>query len=136
MPIVEWSEILSLGMEPFDTHHKHLVGLLNRTYDDFTSGASKERISAVLDELIDYACYHFAAEELWMKENKYPRLKKHLEEHEVFSQKVVVLQKDFYADKAGVSLGVLNFLKEWLIEHIMASDADYSSFARKEGSLV
>jgi len=131
MPIVDWSEIFSLELEPFDAHHKHLVGLLNKTYDDFTANASKENLATVLDELGDYACYHFAAEELWMVENQYPRLKEHFQEHEVFSQKVVTLKKEFYDNKTGVSLEVLTLIREWLIAHIMNSDADYSSFARK-----
>ncbi len=87
MPIVDWGEILSLGMEPFDSHHKHLVGLLNKTYDDFTAGASKESLAMVLHELADYACYHFAAEKLWMEENNYPHIESHVAEHEVFSKK-------------------------------------------------
>lgn len=131
MPIVEWSQVFSLNLEPFDSHHQHLVGLLNKTYDDFTAGASKENLAAVLDELVDYACYHFAAEELWMQENDYQRLKQHTEEHEVFSRKVVTLQKDFFNNKAGVSLEVLTFIKEWLIAHIMSSDADYAALAHK-----
>ncbi len=67
MPIIEWNEQFVLGVPEFDEHHQHLVMLLNKTYDDFINGASKETLSLILDELIDYATYHFAAEEHWMK---------------------------------------------------------------------
>lgn len=135
MPIFVWDESFELGIELFDEHHRHLVGLLNKTYDNFTSGTRNESIESVLDELIDYATYHFAAEEHWMKEHRYPDLRQHQEEHERFSRRVVEIQNDYHSLKAKLSLEVLSFLKRWLSDHILNTDAEYGLFYRSFSSL-
>ncbi|MDR3580599.1 MAG: bacteriohemerythrin [Oryzomonas sp.] len=128
MSIFVWDKSFELGIEQFDEHHRHLVGLLNKTYDDFTAGISQESLGSTLDELIDYATYHFAAEEHWMKKHRYPDLQQHQGEHERFSRRVVEIQKDYHGRKAKLSLEVLSFLKDWLSFHILKTDAAYGKF--------
>ena len=128
MPIIEWNDCFCLGIQQFDEHHQHLVGLINKIYDDFASGAPSENVGDVLGELIDYSIYHFAAEEYWMNENAYPRLAEHRVEHDSFSGSVVEMQKDFRAGRSTLTLEVLSFLKNWLTNHIFQSDTDYARF--------
>lgn len=128
MPLIEWNEQFLLGVPQFDEHHEHLVNLLNTTYDDFINGASNKSSQTILDELIDYATYHFSAEEYWMEKNNYPRLVKHQGEHKYFVDRVVTLQKDFHDGREKMSLEILSFLKNWLSSHILGSDADYGDF--------
>lgn len=128
MPIIEWKESYALGIQEFDEHHKHLVGLLNRTFEQCISGTSSKNLETVLDELIDYATYHFAAEEYWMREHKYPKLVEHRAEHSRFTARVVEIQKDYLSRKGHLSLEVLAFMKAWLTDHILKTDADYGRF--------
>jgi len=128
MPLIEWNDSFALGVQQFDEHHQHLIGLLNRTYDDFTACTPSDSLGDVLDELIEYAIYHFAAEEYWMNENSYPKLAEHRAEHDRFSSRVVEMQKDFHAGRTALTLEVLSFLKNWLTNHILQSDADYGRF--------
>jgi hemerythrin len=129
MPILEWDKSFELGVAQFDEHHRQLVSLLNETYDNFTSGANYETLGAVLDKLIDYATYHFAAEEYWMDLNKYDGLQQQREEHNKFSRRVAEIQKDFHKGKAHLSIEVLTFLRNWLTDHILKIDAEYGRFA-------
>jgi hemerythrin len=129
MPLLTWNETFQLGIDEFDNHHKHLVDLLNKTYDGFTQEASHEELATVLDELIDYATYHFAAEEYWMGVNKYPNLSQHSKEHERFCQRVIQFLRHFHNGKALLSLRVLQFLNSWLKTHILETDAEYGRFA-------
>ena len=73
MPIVEWNDSFLVGVEPFDEHHKHLVDLLNRSYNELEHDAPLESYGELLDELSDYVSYHFVREELWMMESSYFR---------------------------------------------------------------
>jgi len=130
MALVEWQEMFELGIDEFDDHHKHLVNLLNMTYDGFTCGASNEELGAVLDELADYATYHFAAEEYWMGVNEYPELSKHSREHEKFCNRLTEILNDFHNGNDCLSLEVLTFIMNWLTHHILETDADYGYFAR------
>lgn len=130
MPFMEWSEKYELGITKFDDDHKQLVNLLNRTYRSFTDGAKQDEIMMVLDELCDYATYHFSAEEHWMRVNKYPGLPDHIEEHEKFCNRVTEIQKDIHKGRESLSLEVLTFLMNWLTNHILVSDAVYGVFAK------
>uniref|UniRef100_C6E9L5 Uncharacterized protein n=1 Tax=Geobacter sp. (strain M21) TaxID=443144 RepID=C6E9L5_GEOSM len=41
MPIVAWDVSLSVGNDVIDEHHRHLVGLLNKAYDEFCDNKSQ-----------------------------------------------------------------------------------------------
>ncbi|HBA88324.1 MAG TPA: hemerythrin [Geobacter sp.] len=136
VPIIEWQEKFKLGIEPSDTHHQHLVMLLNTAYDNFVAKVPVAEFGAVLDELVDYATYHFNAEELWMRENGYPKLEEHIEMHNYFTRRVTEIQKDLLHERNNVPLEVLTFLAGWLSNHILVADADFSRIAassRKAG---
>lgn len=128
MLIFEWNDSFLVGVEPFDGHHKHLVDLLNRSYAELAHGASLESCGELLEELSDYISYHFVAEELWMMENTYPRYEQHIAEHNNYIKHLQEFQQDCRLGKAETSLEVFTFLRRWLIEHILKSDADYGRF--------
>lgn len=128
MQVVKWDDSLSLGVEPFDDHHKHLVGLLNETYDMFIAGENTSAMEEVIDELIDYATYHFSSEELWMVKLNYPKQEEHKRQHEEFSSRVVGFQRDLILKGNSPTIEVLSFLQRWLVEHIKQSDGEYSRF--------
>lgn len=129
MPIIEWSSTFSLGVQQIDEHHQQLVRLLNKVYDDFTNGAPDTQTCIVLHELFEYATYHFGAEEDWMKENGYPGLDGHIDQHEEFSGKLVEMVNDYLIGKPNLSSEVFTFLTDWLLNHILKADAAFVSFA-------
>lgn len=128
MPIVEWNESFLVGVEPFDEHHKQLVELLNRSYTELVYDAPLESCGELLDELSDYVSYHFVAEELWMMENSYPRYEEHIAEHNNYIKQLQEFQKDYKQGRTETSLEVFTFLRRWLVEHILKSDAEYGRF--------
>jgi hemerythrin len=132
MPIIVWDDSFTLGVQQFDEHHQHLVGLLNRAYDDFTAGAGPESVDSLLDELVDYATYHFAAEEHWMCEHSYPKLEEHRAEHDRFSARVVEMLKSDRIDRSSLLLEVLTFLNNWLVNHILQVDTEYAQHVVSE----
>lgn len=130
MPYVEWDASFLLGIQEFDEHHKHLVDLLNRAYDDFQSGTHLDDIDAILEEMLEYATYHFAAEERWMKGCGYPGTEKHCTEHADFTRKVVEMARNGSPDKLMLIMEVMAFLNYWLVDHILKTDAEYGQFVR------
>lgn len=130
MPFVEWDTSFNTGIAEFDEHHHYLVDLLNKTYDDYIFGAPDEAFADVLTGLVEYAGYHFAAENAWMREHSYPKEAEHTQEHDSFIQKITQFEQDFQNGNSSISLDVLTFLKTWLKHHILESDADYSRFIR------
>lgn len=128
MPIVEWNDGFLIGVEMFDEHHKRLVSLLNQSYDEFVGGAPITTSSDLLDELFEYAAYHFEAEDLWMGKSLYPGREQHIWEHTIFAQQLNRIRQDFIDRKTSTPLEIMTFLKEWLANHILKSDADMGHF--------
>lgn len=132
MPIVEWNDSFLVGVEPFDEHHKHLVDLLNRSYTELLNDAPMESCGELLEELSDYVSYHFVSEELWMMENSYSQYEQHIAEHNNYINHLHDFQQDYTQGKAETPLEIFTFLRRWLIEHILKSDADYGRFSSSE----
>jgi hemerythrin len=131
MSFMEWQDSFALGIEKFDGHHRQLIDLINKTYDEISRGATTEHLDSVLLPLSNYATYHFASEERWMSLHGYPDLLKHQKEHFLFSNKIVELREAFYSEKPDVLKELLQFLVTWLTNHILDSDAHYGRFARE-----
>ncbi|QWV93291.1 bacteriohemerythrin [Geomonas oryzisoli] len=129
MPIVTWDGSLAVGHDMIDEHHEHLVELLNKTYDEFCDGKSRKSLETVLDELIDYATYHFAQEELLMDKVAFPASEEHLTEHAFFIRRIGEIQKEFLAGTSAISLEIITFLKDWLVRHISQKDYELGAYA-------
>lgn len=135
MALLEWSDGFLLGIKEVDDHHKHLVGLLNISYDAYKNGAPANRLATVIKELIDYSGYHFSAEEYWMTKHSYPTLAEHKDEHESFSRKVGDFQKNLLDGNANLSVELFTFLANWVRTHILETDALFGRYiASRENS--
>jgi len=133
MPIVIWNNSFYLGVKQFDDHHQHLVSLLNRAYDDFTAGAASASVDSILEELVDYATYHFTAEELWMQEQAYPGFAEHCIQHVQFIDKLAQMLHDQRSERKVLLLEVMTFLNDWLTHHILKIDSDYGLYIATKG---
>ena len=128
MPIIEWNDQYSIGVEKIDNHHKHFFLLLNKIYDSFLKHVPNDELDSLLRQLIEYSMFHFSAEERLMQENLFPGLDAHKREHDGFSEKVIEMQKDYlYGDKA-LCLAVISFLNNWVSNHILQVDAGIGHF--------
>lgn len=130
MPFIDWESRFELGIENFDDHHRRLVSLINKVYDDYTAEAPSEELGAVLEDLIDYASYHFYMEELWMENNNYSKLDQHSAEHDKFRTAMIEFKRDYNQGKLNISLDILIFLKNWLTGHILKTDSEYGIFIK------
>jgi hemerythrin-like metal-binding protein len=85
-------------------------------------GSNKEVVGQTLDELIDYTCYHFGREE-GMFDSGYAEAAEHRSEHANFIAWIKELQSRFVkGSSAAPSLEVVNYLKDWLFNHILGCD--------------
>ena len=129
MPFVEWSKEFSVGIEQFDDEHKHLLKLLNELNDAVQAGGGHETLSAVLEGLIGYVDYHFAHEEEIFQAANYPGYERHRLQHRALTSTVMETYEVF---KLGASTTlpqqVLDFLKNWLYDHILGSDRAFGLY--------
>ncbi len=134
MPLMEWTEKLSVGVTQYDNEHKKLVGMVNELYDGMQAGHGKEVLGAILDWLIDYTKTHFANEEKAFVAHNYPDYQSHKAEHDALTKQVLEVQKKYQAGASVVlSMEVMSFLKNWLVKHIMGTDKSYRPFLNSKG---
>jgi hemerythrin len=132
MQVLQWSDSLSVRVREIDEHHKRLIGLINTLHRGIAGHHGKDVLGTILDELSDYAVYHFRTEEDYMKRFNYPGFPQHKAAHDAFIQNVTGFQKDLKNEMAR-PLTVMTFMNEWLITHIMDMDQGYSELFVQNG---
>lgn len=133
MAYVDWTPQLSVGVAAIDTQHKKLVGMVNEMYDAMMSGKGTEISRKILDELVDYTVVHFADEEKYMKQFDFKEYPSHKLEHENLVAQVKKYQQDVAAGKVFISIELLNFLRDWLANHILVTDKRYTACFNDHG---
>jgi hemerythrin len=131
MAFINWSSRYSVGSAEFDYHHQVLVNLINELHEAMRGGKGSQVLGDILAQLADYTVFHFSAEESAMQARAYPEAAGHEQAHEAFVQQVQDFQARFQASRLGLSIEVMNFLKDWLINHIQNDDLRMAAFLNK-----
>jgi hemerythrin len=134
MPFIAWSDRLSVGVEPVDADHKQLIAMINELYDGIVAGRSKEIVGGILDRLVEYTEFHFAREEEFFARTGYPDAAIHTREHNELRVWALKAQAQFRDGAlAAPSLEVMNYLKDWLFDHILGSDMSFGPHLNAKG---
>lgn len=80
----------------------------------------------ILARLVQSTAGHFAHEERLMRLHDYQDLEAHKAQHDALTRQVLEFQAKFQAGQATMTVQVLQFLKNWLVEHIQGSDLKYA----------
>lgn len=121
----KWSDTMSVKSNEIDDQHKKLVGLLNQMYQAFMDREHKEKVGLVIDQMAEYAKYHFETEEKYFAEFGYDDSENHIREHQQFRQKVEEFIQKYNKNHSALTYDVMNFLRTWLNHHILESDKKY-----------
>lgn len=125
-PIV-WGETLSVGIRELDEQHKKLIGIINRLIEEQKVLTKPETVAALISEMVDYAEIHFRAEEYLMAEYGYEKQDEHIRSHRAF----IARTHEFMEAPEGpniLSVSLLEYLKSWLVNHILHEDMEYKPF--------
>ncbi len=131
MELIKWTDKYSIGIKEIDNQHKGLVIIINELFKLMSEGKAKSQLNDIFDHLTHYTKKHFSTEELVLYKYAYPELEQHKNEHKKFIKKIENFRSDFVNKKITLSLEVLNFLKDWLLNHILISDKKYSVHIKK-----
>ena len=127
MAFMSWEEKFSVGIATIDAQHKKLIDLINELHDARLKGKSSEALTHIFGELATYTVEHFALEEKYFEQSKYPATPAHKAEHEALRNKVKELQQAMDGQKYPFTMELMHFLREWLQKHILGSDKAYSA---------
>lgn len=133
MAFLLWTPALSVGVRQFDDQHQALVRMLNDLHTAMMEGRGNDVLGKTLAGLVDYTATHFADEERLLALHGYPELPAHREEHRKLVEQVVALQERYRSSRAGLTVEVMIFLKDWLVQHIQGADRRYGGHLRSRG---
>jgi len=131
-----WDDSFSVDIESLDKQHKNIVRGINTLSESIKNGVkTKIFLFKLFKALKAYADLHFGFEEKLLEENKYSELYEHLLEYKEFVRKLNTLQHAFDSkeDAVMIELEMMDFLKDWLIGHIMMTDRKYTKFLQQKG---
>ncbi len=133
MALVTWHSNYTVNVKEIDKQHQQLISIMNELHDGMKAGKGKEVLSRVLDELIKYTAFHFKYEEMLFDKFSYPDTAVHKRQHADLVQQVLEYKENFDSGKKILTIEVMDFLKEWLTNHIVGADKNYSSFLNGKG---
>ena len=115
-----------VGIGFVDDEHKRLFEIIKEANDvmhnDFLYDKF-DQINNVLGELVEYTKVHFADEEDYMEKINYEGLEDQKRAHSMFVEKIENINLDDVDDNQDEYLTeILNFLLDWLVNHILKAD--------------
>jgi len=126
--LMAWQERYQLGIMPIDIQHRVLVDLTNKLHK--AAMGSGGNIRDAIEELVQYATFHFAFEERMMVQSAYPAFEEHRAGHDALLNQLKAIQRDILAEQLKLDARVMNFLQGWLTNHIVSSDRHFVPFVR------
>ncbi len=131
-----WEDSYRIGNEEMDSEHLILFAILNQISINIDADMAASCLNEVLGALEAYISYHFAHEEALMRAWGYPGLESHSESHRRFIEDVARMRSAALVSSGHeAAMRLRFFVLDWLLNHILETDADYASFiAAKAGN--
>jgi hemerythrin-like metal-binding protein len=133
MALMNWDSRYSVGVSALDDQHSGLFSILNDLHAAMMKGQAQSLTGSLLHKLVDYTRKHFAAEEAMMTSTGYPGLAAHRELHRGLTKQVQEYVGRFEKGEITLNLQLLNFLRDWLSNHILKTDKEYGPWLTEHG---
>ena len=133
MILIEWKEDFSVHIAEIDRQHQTLIDIINELYSAMLSRQTKQTLSAIIDKTYNYAKSHFAFEEEYFGLYGFPESQAHKAIHRELMEKIEDYKVQFEAGRLMLSIEIMQFLKEWLENHMLREDKKYSTFLNERG---
>lgn len=131
---MEWNDGYSVGVAVFDDEHKKLIAILNDIETALGADIDKLALQRISDKLVDHTLMHLRHEEMYFDDWGYPEAAAHVAGHDKLRQQVFDYRKQIFdKDSRELALEMLNFLCNWLGQHIMIEDRQYGVYLRNKG---
>ncbi len=134
MTFLSWRSDYEIGVAQIDTEHRSLLNLINAFHEKSVQGAGQSEMAQLLNRLVSYAEEHFQHEEKVMSDNDYPRLDQQREQHVKLVTSIFAINERFATQPAKASTETLQFVKSWLLDHIIQHDMDIGDFLRRKAA--
>ena len=132
-----WSQEYSVGVAEIDEQHQEFFNIINNLLAAAeVDSVSTEKLLMEIGLLGDYANYHLGTEEGIFAELNYDGASEHIAIHNLFRVKVKELIDRARAeevDRQETIKEAANFAGDWLLNHILVVDKQYSKCFNEHG---
>lgn len=128
MPVMEWSDGLTLDVPAMDDTHREFVAMLNELAD-----ARDEQLLAALDRFIAHTDAHFTQENRWMHALPFPPVHCHQGEHDNVLGLMREVRRRVAAGELELGRALARELPEWFQLHATTMDAMLAQVIRLTG---
>lgn len=136
MELIPWREEFALGISEIDEQHKKILAIINNLSEIFQGKKHHEQeiINQIIQELDDYANYHFQAEEKYFDLFSYQDAEAHIKIHNQYREKIVEWHQKYEKENdPKIFFDVSEFLKNWWVWHINNTDRAYVPLFKENG---
>jgi hemerythrin len=130
---IKWLDSYNTGIEEIDEQHRILVNTINEANTKLNIDDSIQTLEAITKDLLSYVLYHFETEEDMMAEHNYKAYSQeeyetHMKQHRDFSAQVLAVRESIKVGKPIEKEVLIQFLTDWLINHINKTDKKLAKF--------
>jgi len=122
-----------VGIAAIDDQHREIIERVNLISDAVDKVDRHEAALEMMDDLILFACEHFALEERLMTEHGFPDLEEHIAEHLGLLQQLNNLRNALHTPSPAKAALVSAFITDWAELHILQSDKEIGAFLASKG---
>lgn len=141
MKFMHWNdEKMAIGIKLIDDQHKEFLKIINKLSTSIHRHSQKKDIVTIVEELINYATYHFKIEEELFEKFQFEEMDNHKKEHDLFTSKFLELKDrvsndELYLKKHAIDIAsdTFQFIINWFLEHIVGSDKKYAQLLKDNG---
>ncbi len=131
--LIEWNSAFSLNIESIDSQHRMLVSIIGHLQEAMLAGRTREIVRPLFEAMHRYTKFHFDYEEKLLKENGYPGLESHRNQHAQLIASLQQLEDKYVAGSLHAGSPLMVFLRNWLFGHIGEHDKEFAAFLREKG---
>jgi len=131
-PVFSWREEYSTNVESMDKDHMFFLEKANTLYQLIVAN-DQQAFLETLDQMIQFAQNHFKAEESLMKAHDFPDYRIHHKKHKRIIREALEVKKKIQENRMDVDSEFVNYLKDWIINHILTEDRKYGAFLSGKG---
>jgi len=128
-------DFLHFGIKTIDAQHQKFYTLLSELRLYNMNRDDNHAVMDIIDELKAYTEYHFELERRIMVQSEFPDLEAHLQQHDLFIQKIDEFKLAFNYQSAALSDQMVGFLQKWFLVHIPVWDQRYVDFIKNKREL-
>ena len=123
--LIVWDDSIQFGIDTIDRQHHRLVDLINNLHGAMRRRSGKTVMGPILEALAEYTVRHFEEEEQLMAKADFTELAGHKRLHEKLVGQVMEFKNQFESGSTTVTMDLMNFLSDWLVNHIKGVDRKY-----------